>query len=171
MYQTFCCLDICNRLPILITDIFMFYSYYSHNCLILDLQAGFCPFSRDFQARNPWRIRPFQDLRFRISWFAKSAVPAPLFKIVSDTFISCHHPACSVVRKVTQIRIPSEIPSKQLSVLDCADSSACDNMTAKTKPWLTAWESRLTCADWIRMPNFRAEFHVTLSAREQGKDL
>lgn len=50
IYQIFRCLDTCNLLPVSITAIFMAYTYYSYNCLILNLRTDSALFSCDLTA-------------------------------------------------------------------------------------------------------------------------
>ena len=50
IYQIFRCLDTCNLLHVSITAIFMSYTYYSYNCLILNLRTDSALFSCDLTA-------------------------------------------------------------------------------------------------------------------------
>ncbi len=73
IYQTFCCLDASNRLPVPITAIFMACTYYSCNFPIHDLRACSALISAIFLLRNPRKIRPVQDPRLqRTCSFRKS---------------------------------------------------------------------------------------------------
>ena len=62
VHQIFlCCIDVCNKLLLLITAIFMVYTYYSYNCLILDLRAD----SALFSLRQACKICPFYEFRLQ----------------------------------------------------------------------------------------------------------
>ncbi len=60
--------------------------------------------------------KPAKSALFMNSGFKKTALSlTPDYKILSDTSASCHNPARSDSRKVTQIRFPPEISSKSAS--------------------------------------------------------